>query len=34
MRRREKTRLEEGKVAYEAIEGRCGGEGLFRVKPR
>lgn len=29
MRRREKTVLEGGKVAFEACKGRCGGEGLF-----
>jgi hypothetical protein len=34
MRRREKTRLEGGKVAYEAIEGRRGGEGLFGLEDK
>lgn len=32
MRRREKTVGEAGKVAYEGIEGRCGGEGLFGLE--
>src|SRR5262245_36539289 len=32
MRRREKTVREESKVAYEAIEGRRGGEGLFGLE--
>ncbi len=31
MRRREKTVVEAGKVAYEVLEGRRGGEGLFRT---
>jgi hypothetical protein len=34
MRRREKTVLEEGKVAFEAFKGRCGGEGLFGLEDK
>jgi hypothetical protein len=34
MRRREKTMIEEGKVAFEAIEGRRGGEGLFGLEDK
>jgi hypothetical protein len=34
MRRREKTGLEEGKVAFEAFKGRCGGEGLFGLEEK
>ena len=34
MRRREKTRLEGGKVADEAIEGRRGGEGRFGLEDK
>ncbi len=32
MRRREKTVVEAGKVAYEVLEGRRGGEGLFSLE--
>ncbi len=34
MRRKEKTRLEGGKVAFETIEGRQGGEGLFGLEDK
>lgn len=34
MRRREKTVLEGGKVAFEALKGRCGGEGLLGLEDK
>jgi hypothetical protein len=34
MRRKEKTRLEGGKVAFEAIVGRQGGEGPFGLEDK